>query len=139
MPTVTRRRKAKHIVAHDLVRSIWRLRGKCEDCGRTKEQGWQMQGAHVYGTGAHPRIGSDLRNGMCLCASCHRKWTNNPEWKEFVLGSRVGKYYFTLLRLTQNHQKVDWLDRVDFLREIKRAIIVGEMTIEEACEYETDY
>lgn len=124
--------------AHDLVRSIWRLKGYCEDCGK-KAGEVQLQGAHTFGTGSYPRIGSDLRNGMCLCSACHRKWTNNPEWKTFVLAHPTGKFYNHLLIMGLNGKKVDWADRLDFLKEIKRAIEAKEMTIEEAWTYEYDY
>lgn len=124
--------------AHDLVRSIWRLKGYCEDCAKPAGE-VQLQGAHVFGTGSYTRLGSDLRNGMCLCSACHRKWTNNPEWKTFVLAHPVGKYYNTLLKMGTNGQRVNWQERLDFLNEIKRAMLANEMTIDEAREYETDY
>jgi antirestriction protein len=138
-PLKKRQSKKKNIVAANLARAIWRTKGFCEDCSRTKLDGWQMQGAHVYGTGAYPKLCSDIRNGMCLCSACHRKWTNNPEWRTFVLDSRVAKYYEPLHRLNNQHTKVDWVERIDFLKEILRAINEGEMTVEAACEYETEY
>ena len=138
-PLKKRQSKKKNIVAANLARAIWRTKGYCEDCGRTKADGWQMQGAHVFGTGAYPRLAGDIRNGMCLCAACHRKWTNNPEWYVFVQQSRLEKYYKTLLGMSTNWQKVNWLDRIDFLRELLRAIEAGEMSVEEACDYETEY
>jgi hypothetical protein len=41
--------------------------------------------------------------------------------------------------MSTNYQKVNWLDRIDFLEELLRAVEAGEMTVEEACEYETEY
>lgn len=134
-----RKSKKKNIVAANLARAIWRTKGYCEDCSRKKSDGWQMQGAHVFGTGAYPRLAGDIRNGLCLCSACHRKWTNNPEWKDFVLKSRVGKYYLTLLSMSTNYEKVDWLDRIEFLEDMLEDIESSEMTIEEACEYENVY
>ena len=138
-PFKKKKSTTKNVIAANLARVIWRTKGFCEDCGRKYSDGWQMQGAHVFGTGAYPRLAGDIRNGMCLCAACHRKWTNNPEWYNFVKESRVGKYYITLLSMSTRSEKVNWLDRIDFLNEIKRAIEANEMTVEEACEYETEY
>lgn len=126
--------------AANLAREIWRLRGKCENCGRSAPQ-YQMHGAHIIGVGTARRIASDLRNGFCLCSICHRYFGDHPvEFTEFIMKSWAGKYYKTLKRLSQPHSgpKIDWLDRMDFLKEIKRAMLAGEMTIEQARSYELD-
>lgn len=112
------------------------MRGVCENCNKTKEH-VQLQGAHIFGTGAFGRIGADLRNGMCLCAMCHRYYTDNPwEFAQFIAGSWAAQYIDSLQRLSQERGKVDWEDRMAFLKEVKRAMLAGEMTIEEARNYE---
>jgi hypothetical protein len=126
-------------VAADLAREIWRIRGSCENCSK-KYPEYQMQGAHMIGVGTAIRISSDLRNGFCLCSYCHRYFTDHPkEFAKFIEKSPQGKYYHTLMRI-QNPitvgQKVDWEERVEFLKDIRRAIKAREMTIEEAREYE---
>lgn len=125
--------------AANLAREIWRLRGSCENCGKTKDQG-QLQGAHIIGVGTARRISSDLRNGFCLCSFCHRYFTDHPhDFTEFIDGSWAEKYISTLRKLAIRKPtdfKVDWKDRVEFLKEVKRAILAGELTIEGAREFE---
>jgi HNH endonuclease len=129
------RSKRKDKVAADLARAIWRLHGKCENCYAKPPK--QLQGAHLIGTGASISLCSDLRNGFCLCASCHRYFTSDPvAFNEFIMGSWAEKYIKTLRRLQKESRKQDWDDRIDFLKEIKRAIEAGEMTIAESREYE---
>lgn len=132
--------KSKPKIAADLAREIWRMKGKCENCQKTKADGWQLHGAHILGVGAHIRVCSDLRNGFSLCASCHRYFEDNPfDFVEFVNGSWAEKYMTTLRRLARpGGPKISWDDRIDFLKEIRRAIKAGELTIEEAREYECD-
>ena len=44
----------------------------------------QMHCAHVYSRKLM-RLRHDPRNAFCLCASCHRKFTDRPlEWAAFV-------------------------------------------------------
>jgi len=135
--------KKKNKIASDLAREIWRVSGKCEiaNCLSNVSKP-QLQGAHMIGVGTAIRISSDIRNGYCLCSTCHRYFTDHPkEFTKFIDKSKQGKYYYTLMRIQNPRgiaQKIDWDDRIDFLKEIRRAIKAGEMTIEQAWEYEPD-
>jgi len=72
-----------------------------------------------------------------LCAMCHRYFTDSPrEFSKFIETSWAEQYMPALYRLARESDKVDWEDRMDFLKEIKRAMLAGEMTIEEARGYE---
>ncbi len=59
---------------------------KCEHCGRTKAQGWQMHGAHIYPEGVYKGMSADIDNILCLCAQCHTggfwKNSNKKSWHE---------------------------------------------------------
>ena len=44
---------------------------KCEHCGRSKAEGWQMHGSHIYSEGAYVSMSADVDNILCLCAMCH--------------------------------------------------------------------
>lgn len=103
-------------------------------CGR------QLQGAHIIGVGTAIRICSDLRNGFSLCSTHHRWFHDHPhDFTEFVEGSWAEAYMPTLRRLAvrkSTDAKIDWDDRIDFLKEILRAIEAGEMTLEAARGYE---
>jgi hypothetical protein len=128
--------------ATDLARKIWRTVGECEaydKCKSQKEQP-QLQGAHIYGVGAYPRLKDDLRNGMSLCATCHRYYTSAPlDFTEFVEGTKYKKY-LQPLRDKQNGPKVKvfWEDRLAFLQDVYKQIMDGEMTVDDAREYEND-
>jgi len=57
---------------------------KCEKCGRTKTQGYQMHGSHIYPEGVYKSMSADVDNILCLCAIDHMDWHEHPlqaaEW-----------------------------------------------------------
>jgi hypothetical protein len=55
---------------------IVRAGGECERCGRTSEES-QLHAHHVYGRNNH-RLRFEPRNGVCLCARCHRYFHDYP-------------------------------------------------------------
>jgi hypothetical protein len=55
---------------------IVRAGGECERCGRTSEES-QLHAHHVFGRNNH-RLRFEPRNGVCLCARCHRWTHDNP-------------------------------------------------------------
>lgn len=131
--------KSRHKIAADLAREIWRIQGKCENPNcRSKVTEPQLHGAHILGVGAHVRVCADLRNGMCLCATCHRYFEDNSfDFTEFVMTTWAAEYIDELRVLARpGGPKIDWQDRIDKLKDIRRAIKAGEMTIEEARAYE---
>lgn len=138
-PLRKRKSKRKDIKAANLARSIWRTIGYCENCKRGTSE-VQLQGAHIIGTGASPRLCSDLRNGLCLCSHCHRVFTSDPlSFYEFLDGY-LPKGRLKMLRLLQKStEKVDWDERLEFLNDIKHQIEAGELTIAQAREYEPVY
>src|SRR3990167_2866367 len=56
----------------------------CQHCGRSKAQGYQMQGSHVYPEGVYKSMSADADNILCLCAGCHtggfRANNNTKSW-----------------------------------------------------------
>ena len=50
---------------------------KCAYCERTKAQGWQMHGSHIYPEGIYKAMSADPDNILCLCATHH----NGGPWK----------------------------------------------------------
>jgi hypothetical protein len=59
---------------------------KCEYCGRTKKEGWQMHGSHIYPEGVYRSMSALVDNILCLCATHHTGgfWKNatEPSWHE---------------------------------------------------------
>lgn len=126
--------KGKHLIATDIARSIWRLKGYCEydNCGG------QLQGAHIFGVGAYPRLRDDLRNGLSLSAHCHRKFTDNPiAFTDWIRTTEYAQYLEPLMEKNKTFEKRFWVERIAELKDIKRAIESGELTLEEAKLYET--
>lgn len=127
--------------AANLARAVWRLAGRCEAAGWADLKcGSQLQGAHIIGVGTAIRICSDIRNGFSLCSNHHRWFHDHPhDFTEFVEGSWAEKYIGVLRRKAirqLSDPKIDWDDRIDFLKEIYRAITAKELTIEQARELE---
>lgn len=135
-------------VATDLARKIWRLEGRCEATDYPKA--WtcisvkvgntspQLQGAHIYGVGAYPRLKTDLRNGLSLCSNCHRYFTSAPiEFTDFIRQTKYKKYLQPLRDINNGPKvKVDWDDRLAFLKDIFRQVRDGEITLDEARKYD---
>jgi 5-methylcytosine-specific restriction endonuclease McrA len=73
-------------VVSDLVRAI--NHHTCEKCGKTG----RMEAAHIFGR-RHAGTRYDLANLLCLCHSCHRKYTENPvdftRWLEDYIGTEA--------------------------------------------------
>jgi len=71
-----------------IVSEIVRKRGNCEKC-KSKEN---LQACHAFSRKFNnTRWDIDAPNVFCLCASCHRKFHDNPimftEWVKSYLGS----------------------------------------------------
>jgi hypothetical protein len=138
-------------VATDLARKIWRLEGHCEgndvpdsvwECisVRVGNTSPQLQGAHIYGVGAYPRLKTDLRNGMSLCSNCHRHFTSSPlEFTDFVRRTKYKKYLQPLRDVNNGPKiKMDWDDRLAFLKDVFKQVRDGEMTLDEARAYDEE-
>ena len=93
---------------------IVRSRGRCEHCGSTHV----LQCAHIISR-KYSWTRTDLDNAFCLCASCHRYFTDNPvEFGEFTL-KRIGESkYDTLRQKRLSIDKFDWDEETDRLRSI---------------------
>lgn len=120
--------------ADKLYSQIIRLKGRCEVCG---SDNW-LQTAHIISR-RFSNTRTDLRNSMCLCAKCHHHYTDHPvEWGKLVTNDDwwMSKYYPDVHKKSQLTSKVDWEERVEFLKDVYDRIQENELTIEEAREYE---
>lgn len=129
-------KRRKDLVATDLARAIWRTIGYCEYCGATNEQA-QLQGAHIYGVGAYPRLRDDLRNGMSLCSVDHRRFTDNPiAFTDWVRTTKYAKYIEPLNEKNRTFEKRFWDERVAELKDIKKQLENGSVDLDELREEE---
>lgn len=82
-----------------------RTKGRCERCGTTDT----LQCAHWISrryawTRTHPW------NAFCLCARCHRWFTDHPtEFSDWALDKRGRAAYRVLLERSQRRDKFPWL------------------------------
>lgn len=123
--------KEKAIKLHaQIIRSI----GYCEKCNSTSS----LTCAHIVKRRFSATV-SDLRNAFCLCISCHRYFEDNPrEFSHFITDTWAANHYDDVYAKAQPNTKVDWEERVEFLKDIQRALKDGEITLAEARQYETN-
>jgi len=135
--------KGKATKLHSIiVRSI----GVCEACeyecpcpDKWKHGVCKLQAAHIQGrTASNTR--TQLRNAFCLCASCHRKFTDQPlTFSRFVTTTWAQEHRQTLIELSRpmvTGQKMDWEWELDRLKEVQKRIKSGVTTINEERENE---
>lgn len=97
-----------------------------------------MQGAHIYGVGAYPRLKDDLRNGLCLCATDHRKFTDDPiAFTDWIRTTKYAHYLETLMEKNKTFEKRFWDERIIELEQIKKDIESGKITLDQIRSTET--
>jgi len=95
---------------------IVRSRGVCEACG----SGNQLQCAHIISR-KYSNTRTSLDNAFCLCASCHRTFTDNPvDFGKFVTDMIGEERYDELVKRRNLIAKVDWDTEATRLVEIAR-------------------
>lgn len=92
--------------------------GSCQHCGKTKEDGIQLQTAHIISR-QYANTRTELDNAFCLCAACHRYFTNLPvAFGRFVYANLGEKRYNELEALALSGAKVNWKKRVEELQAV---------------------
>lgn len=116
--TVSRARGAK-AKADKLFSLIVRSVGSCQACGENRYE--QLQTAHIISR-RYNNTRCDLDNAICLCASCHRHFTDHPvKFGEFVMRHRPNQYA-ALVVTSQKVAKVNWDDELVRLTAIWKEI-----------------
>lgn len=75
-----RKNRGAFAVRRDRLRELWsevvRTRDgfKCQRCGRTKEQGFQIDAAHILPVGSYPNLKFVVANGISLCTIPDHRW-----------------------------------------------------------------
>ena len=123
--------------ATKLHAEITRSVGFCERCGGNNS----LQTAHIISR-RYSATRTMLNNAYCLCAGCHRRFTDHPlEFARFVTTTPLRSVYdqlYELSQLNQKYPKTFWSDRLAELRRVKKAIDSGELTLKEAREQEAE-
>lgn len=94
-----------------LASKIVRSRGHCENCQSTRD----LQCAHIISR-RYANTRTDLDNLLCLCATCHFRFTDWPlEFADFV-EDRIGiALYNSLVAKAGLIAKMDWPAEVERL------------------------
>jgi hypothetical protein len=106
---VARRRapKAAKANADRLFSKIVRSHGECEHCGATPDQ-VQLQCAHWISR-RYAWTRTHGSNAFCLCAKCHRWFTDHPtEFSRWAIRQRGEDVYQQILIRSQRRDKFDW-------------------------------
>lgn len=78
----------------DLAGKITRSVGKCDNCGSDQ---W-LTTSHIIGR-RYSATRTDLDNLQCLCAKCHRRFTDFPvEFREWIMKT-IGEVEYERLRI----------------------------------------
>lgn len=97
--------------ATKLHAAIIRSRGDCESCGFTNN----LQCAHIISR-KYSWTRTALDNAFCLCASCHRHFTDNPvDFGRFTISKIGEEVYQSLLDRRNSIAKFNWDDEVERL------------------------
>lgn len=100
--------------ATKLHSQIVRARGACENCGSVQN----LQCAHVV-TRKYSATRTDENAAFCLCATCHRRFTDWPlEWAEFVEAKLGRTEYDRLQWKAEQVTKVDWEAELERLKAL---------------------
>ena len=133
--------------ATKLHSQIIRSLGKCEACmykcpcldNWKHTAGCKLQAAHIQGRKASGTR-TLLINAFSLCASCHRKFTDQPlTFSRFVTTTWAQEHRQTLIELSRPKtvgQKTDWGWEVDRLKEVAKRLKNNETTLQEERENE---
>jgi len=93
-----------------IVRNI----GYCEDCGSTEN----LQCSHIVSR-KYSATRTDLDNLQCLCAKCHRRYTDWPKEFSRWITKSIGVEKYESLRLKANtYTKMNWDDELVRLKKI---------------------
>ena len=115
--------KGKATKLHSLIiRSV----GFCENCGGNN----YLQCAHIISR-RYSGTRTDLRNAFCLCASCHRRFTDWPrEFSHFITDTWAADIYDDIKAKANASVKVNWSDRLIFLKSADQQLKSG-VTLQE--------
>lgn len=108
------------------IRSI----GYCENCFR-KANEVQLQCAHICSR-RYSATRTLLANAFCLCAGCHRRFTDLPrEFSRFISDTWAGELYDEVHALAIVPTKVNWIEQLEYLKELTKEPLTIEQRKED--------
>ena len=105
----------------------------CQKCGKSKKQGYQIQGSHILGVGAHPRLAAEILNIKAMCSQCHRWWHSAPTESGEWFKTKFPDWYKELEILRQKEEsslkKKDWHKMLEELKITKKYLGISQKSI----------
>lgn len=106
------------------IRSI----GYCENCFR-KDNEVQLQCAHINSR-RFSATRTLLLNAFCLCAGCHRYYTDYPrEFSRFITGTWAQEHYDQVFQLSRTNTKMNWTEQLKYLKELTKEPLTYEQRV----------
>ena len=98
----------------------------CQHCGRTKAQGWQMQGSHILPEGTYVSMSADIDNILCLCVACHtggsflrgKSWHGDPLYFAEWFNEKYPGKHQELRERAQKQKIINWEKRYYELKQL---------------------
>ena len=104
-----------------------RSHGRCEREGAKHSS--QLQCAHWIGR-RYAWTRTDPRNAFCLCAKCHRHFTDRPtEFSDWAISMRGRLTYQFIRERSLRRDKFDWIDEFARLEKRPHDPVIGEPTL----------
>lgn len=86
----------------------------CVRCGRSKNNGNQMHGSHIYPEGTYIGMSADWDNIITLCYLCHFQWWHkHPVEAGIWFKEKYPELYETLKKKSQIITVIDWKKRYE--------------------------
>jgi len=101
---------------------------KCEKCGRTKKQGWQMHGAHIIPV-EYSNTCCLVENIICLCAKDHSMGRDSAHEHPLLFSEWFNKKYpgrydklWEIAREVRPIYSSEWEERYNELKKISHSL-----------------
>lgn len=105
------------------IRSI----GYCENC--FKKSGVQLQCAHINSR-RFSATRTLLMNAFCLCAGCHRYYTDYPrEFSKFITVTWAQEHYDQVFQLSRTYSKMNWMEQYEYLKDLTKEPLTYEQRV----------
>jgi len=88
---------------------------RCEICGRSKEQGYQIHWHHFIGR-THTSLRWVMENIFVVCYVCHKKFEEDPQWAVKTGKDMRGNKWYNLINQIKfkiNHK--DFKENLDLM------------------------
>lgn len=102
---------------------------KCQRCGNSAAQGFQIHASHIKAEGRNHSMSADTDNILALCASCHKWWWHEePTLSGIWFKEKYPELSKELMirQMTPKHMGTfEWKKKLEELKERYNGLING--------------